>query len=134
MYDSINEALICPLCKAPLNNSVDMGPQDSMRINCSNCGDHLFGQLAFASLGKILRNAEDRAKAAYAVYGVDSKVLITRDMLDNFLKIVRMPPALERIDKLIQLLAEKHNPGEPIPMYFNNYCAAIGTEDSIGMQ
>lgn len=105
---------------------------DRYRLACANCGDHLFSGSAYATLPSYKYSPSDQARLAYAVRRVAKDSLITSALLQALLLQTKLPPALERIDNVIEYLALGGEPGESKTLSPFVLMAAIGASSAEG--
>ena len=86
----------------------------AFRLVCDNCGDHLVSNDTLMHLtvyGQDI-SEEDRARIAHGVRMLRPDEEITEALMAGFLKTVKLPTALEKIDRLISFMAENFRPGQ----------------------
>lgn len=116
----------CPVCNVAGALHQHVAGADRCILTCKNCGEHLFSGSAYASLVQLTGRAEDQARVAYAVRTIPRDALISSNVLQSIMREAKLPPALERIDNVIQFVAEAREPGEPILMYPVWMTASVG--------
>lgn len=117
---------LCPLCHGPLRQAFDASPQPSYRLDCHNCGDHRFDPEAVDRLADDLLDDASRARIAHGVFQIGPDDVIDLARLRRLREFVQLPPALDRIDRLIQWLASQPEPGEPVHLSARVLRARLG--------
>ena len=122
-----NQRSPCPLCGGSLlPGSLTVTPAGS-RINCLNCGDHVFSTEALEDLPGISGGAVMRARLAFAVRKLSKDALVTSKFLQSLAKAEELlPGALEQLDLLVRYLADSFPPGVHRDLHASGLRATLG--------
>jgi hypothetical protein len=104
------------------------GGDFNARVRCLSCGDHRVSDTAMAELKNI--SDEDRSRLAHAIVKMPSGALVTSILMRDLLEATKLPPALERIDNLVQHLALNFEPGQSTQESSKVLWARLGCERS----
>lgn len=104
----------CPICAHGLNGQQHDGAHDRYRIDCKNCGDHWFTEEAISDSTHLLKDSATRARIAHAVYLRRPNDDITAQQIADMAKMTRLPPALERVNRLVSHMATNLEPGDKL--------------------
>lgn len=120
----------CPVCKAPLFDAFGRPAGDTYPLNCRNCGQHRLTEEAVANLKTLAAFQGALPRIAHAVYKVPSGGLITGELLESMNQTSELPPALERIDRLLQHIADHEpEPGTAVDLDAEFLTASLGCAD-----
>ena len=122
----------CPICKGFLATALQRAQRGMYRVNCSNCGLHLLPTEAEEDLAGTLRDDATRARVAHAIHKLPALAPLTNDRLHNLVATSGLPPALERLDNLVQHLALDREPGEGVALVAMNLRAMLGCASTSG--
>lgn len=123
----IEASLPCPICRGPLSPAVrDIGV--CRWVECLNCGDHHISDEAMEEIKNT--SDEDRPRLAHGIVKLPRNALVESDFVRQILRVTKLPPALERIDNLVQHLALDVEPGLSTRLNSKALVARLGCERS----
>ena len=117
----------CSLCGGSLLPGSGTLTGAGPRINCLNCGDHVFSTEALKDLPGINGKAVMRARLAFGVRKLSENALVTSEFLQSLAKAEEaLPGALEQLDLLVRYLADSFPPGVHRDLHASGLRATLG--------
>lgn len=125
---------ICPICGVQLKEPFDASPSERYRIDCPNCGTHWLTHALADGIGGLLFDETDRARVAHAVWQQPETDTLGVEYVRCLLQTAVLPPPMERIDRLIAMLANLRPPGAPWILAVGDLRAQLGCESRDAVQ
>lgn len=105
----------CPVCLESLSSPIQRSSSERQRVNCRNCGEHVFEQITLDALSEWTGSSEQRNKVAFRIRRTPVWRVVSLDVLDQLrLSDSELPSATERIDNLVVHLAREYAPGQSV--------------------
>ena len=122
----------CPICEYKSDRAIQIagGSGSNVQLRCPNCKEHSITQEAIDDLSVGFKAGLVRGRLAHGVCKLDSKTLITTDLLSRLEESVRLPEADECLDNLVMYLAHRRTPGESMNLAAAAMLATIGVPTS----
>lgn len=120
----------CPICHSAAATQHPVREDGLQRIECTNCGDHLFTLNALRVAETGLADGAARAIVAHGVHKRPRGDRIDARQLQDLARVTTLPPATERVDLLVLHLADAAPPGERIDLDPYDLVATLGTANA----
>lgn len=119
----------CPVCGVAALFEADKSSWQL--VACGNCGRHRFHVATMQTLLAKNLSESEKARLAFGVRKVPSDESVEDRQVWDMLKEVTLPPAMERLERLIIYMAEFGEPGHPVPLNYKWLQASLGCENPV---
>lgn len=116
----------CPLCHVNTQEPFAVGADDRAVLNCPSCGNHKLSEEAYRYLPGALTDDRRRIAIAHNVWRRPAGTDITSADLAHFVDRGEVPGPMERVDLLVEYMAENLEPGQTAMLPSYSFYARLG--------